>query len=366
MERRQGSRPTRKPTVRDVAAVAAVSPATVSNVLTGRRPVAAELAARVLAAVERLGYRPDPVAVNLRSARREVVGVLVPELANPFFAGLVEALERRARQAGWRLLVATSGEDAALEPAAIEELIAWRPAGLVLVPVDDSYPGRALVERAGLPVVLVDRVPPGCEATPSVAIDNRAAGRAATERLLALGHRRILAVASTLRIANMRERVDGVAQAVAAVPGASLELLEAGCEPEQAAAMITGVLDRAPAPTAIVALTTALTLAALRAAGETGHQVPAELSLVGFDDHPWMQVARPAIAAVRQPIEELARLAFDHLVTLARASEPLPPCHVRLACDIAWRESVAGPPVPAPAPSPAGGTADPTHGRLEA
>ncbi|BCX19395.1 MAG: LacI family transcriptional regulator [Geminicoccaceae bacterium] len=353
----------RRPTVRDVARAAAVSPATVSNVLTGRRAVAPERAARVLAAVERLGYRPDPLAANLRSTRRAVLGVLVPELANPFFAELVEALERRARAAGWRLLVATSGEDRAEEPRAIEELVTWRPAGLVLVPVDDSFPARPIVERSGLPCVLVDRVPPGCEAFDSVAIDNPGAARAATARLLELGHRRILAVASTLAIANMRERVEGVAAAVTAA-GARLDLLEAGAEAEPAAAAIAGKLDRSDPPTAIVALTTTLTLAALRALAETGRRVPADCALLGFDDHAWMQVARPAIAAVRQPIGELARLAFDRLRLRAGAEQPLPPCRVRLACDIAWRESIAGPPAPAPTGPSESPAAPPNRGRL--
>lgn len=356
----------RRPTVRDVAQAAAVSPATVSNVLTGRRAVAPERAARVLAAVERLGYRPDPLAANLRSTRRAVLGVLVPELANPFFAELVEALERRAREAGWRLLVATSGEERAEEPRAIEELVAWRPAGLVLVPVDDGFPGRPVVDRAGLPCVLVDRVPPDCEGFDSVAIDNRAATRAAAYRLAELGHRRFLAVASTLAVANMRERVEGVREVLARSASAQVDLLEAGCEVEPAAAAIAGRLDRPDPPTAILALTTTLTLAALRALAETGRHIPADCALLGFDDHAWMQVARPAIAAVRQPIGELARLAFDRLRLRAEAEQPPPPCRVRLACDIAWRDSIAAPRAPAPTGSSERLVAPPNRGRLNA
>lgn len=363
MERKAGSG-ARRPTVRDVARAAAVSPATVSNVLSGRRPVAETLAARVRTAVERLGYRPDPLAANLRKSRRAVLGVLVPELANPFFAELVEALEQAARGAGWRILIATSGEDPSREAAAVEELVAWRPAGLVLVPVDDSYPGRAVVERAGLPTVLVDRTPPGIEDCDSVAIDNHGAAEAATARLLALGHRRILAVASRLSISNMRERVGGVAAAVAREPGARFELLEAGDEPERAVAAVTGALDRAPQPTAIVALTTTLTLAALRAAAESGRRLPEDCSLVGFDDHAWMQVARPAIAAVRQPVGELARLAFDRLRLRAECDTPLPPCRVRLACAIAWRDSVAAPPASPPQPAEVGRMPPTREGRL--
>ena len=147
----------RRPTIHDVARTAAVSPATVSNVLTGRRRVDPELAARVRRIVDELGYRRDVAASALRSAQRTVVGAVVPELTNPFFAEMVDRLEREARAAGMRLLVATSSGDLAEETRQVEALIAWRPAGVIAVPCDGTFPGRAALERDGIPFVILDR-----------------------------------------------------------------------------------------------------------------------------------------------------------------------------------------------------------------
>lgn len=333
----------RRPTVRDVARAAGVSPATVSNVLTGRRNVDPAIRARVTDAVAALGYRPDRVASILRSAARSVVGAVVPELTNPFFAGLVERLEREAHAAGKRLLVAASGGDPAEEEREVAALVAWRPAGVLVVPCDARFAARAVLERDGVPFVVVDR--PLLEGAPvdTVAVDNEAAAREGARRVIEVGHRRVLVVASSLAVSNMRERVAGVRSIAAGLKGIELREVEAGFAVDEAARLVAAELARRPPPTAVFALNNILTLGTLKALGQLGLELPKDLSLLGFDDYDWMEVFRPPLSAVRQPVAELAQTAWQ-LLARRLAAGAVDPRHVRLPCELAWRGSVAPPP----------------------
>lgn len=338
----------RRPTIRDVAQAASVSPGTVSNVLTGRRNVDPAIRARVLNAVEALGYRPDVAASSLRSTERNVVGAVVPELTNPFFACLVDRLEREARAVGKRLLVAASGGDPLEEEREVAALTAWRPAGVIVVPCDGRFAARRLLEREGVPFVVVDRPLEEGEPVDTVAVDNAAAAAEGARRVLALGHRHLLAVTSSLGLGNMRERLAGVEAEVAAVPGAEVETLEAGFEPEDILAAIGARLAQGRLPTAMFTLNNVLTLGALKAIDAAGLAVPADLSLLGFDDYDWMEVFHPPLTAVRQPVADLAHAAWQRLAErigpAAEGDRPLAPCHLRLPCQLMWRGSAAEPP----------------------
>jgi DNA-binding LacI/PurR family transcriptional regulator len=336
----------RRPTIHDVARSAAVSPATVSNVLTGRRHVDPDLADRVRLIVAELGYQRDVAASALRSAKRTVVGAIVPELGSPFFAEMIDRLEREARAAGRRLLVATSGGDPIEESRQVEALIAWRPAGVIAVPCDGTFPARTALEREGIPFVILDRALDDGAKFDTVAVDNVTAARTGAERILAMGHRRILVVASSTTICNTRERVVGINAALVAVSGARTELIEAGFELETITPAVSARLARRPLPTAIFTLNNVLTLGTLKAAAATGVAIPGEVSLLGFDDHDWMEVFRPPLSAIRQPVADMAHAAWERLAVLTGAmpmGEAPTTCHVRLPCSLVWRDSVAAP-----------------------
>lgn len=144
--------------ISDVAKLAGVSPATVSNVLTRRKPVSPSLAAKVEAAVETLKYRADPLASMLRSGDARIVAVLAPDLDNPFFTSIVSAVEQQIGASSYEVIVASSHGDEATEHSKLRAMLAWRPAGLVVVPCSDRFPSRALVETSQTPYVIADRV----------------------------------------------------------------------------------------------------------------------------------------------------------------------------------------------------------------
>lgn len=330
-----------RPTVRDVARAAEVSPATVSNVLTGRRNVDPAIRSRVTAIVAELGYHPDRVASSLRSAARTVVGAVVPELTNPFFAGLIERLEGEARAAGKRLLITASGGDPEEEAREVAALVAWRPAGVIVVPCDGRFAARSLLERDAVPFVIVDRPLSEGPAVDTVAVDNRAAAATATRGLIEAGHRDLLVVASSLALGNMRERVAGIHEALAGCASARAEVIEAGFVPDGIADAVASVLRRAAGVTAAFALNNMVTLGTLRAADAVGRPVPDRLSLLGFDDYDWMEVFRPPLCAVRQPVAALAEAAWRRLaLRMSSDNAGLEPCHVRLPCHLVWRGSV--------------------------
>jgi LacI family transcriptional regulator len=330
----------RRPNIHDVAARAGVSAGTVSNVLTGRRAVVPTLAARVHAAVARLGYVTDVAASHLRSSQSTVVGVLVPDLTNRFFASFVGQVEGLVRADGYRVLVASSGQGGAMEAAELRALTAWKPAGLIVIPCEDRFRSRAVLAGTTIPVVVADRFDQRCPCD-AVGVDNAGAGGQATAHVLALGHRRVLVAASTLALSNVRQRVAG-ARAAFAVRGrgGAPEVIEVGAGLEAAAEALFARLARARAPTAIVALTNTATLAALKALSRRGLRVPQHISLVGFDDDDWMEVVRPAITAVRQPMADMARAAWSRLRERL-AGDATRSVRVQLPCALVLRDSTA-------------------------
>lgn len=330
----------RRPKISDVAARARVSPATVSNYFTGKRNLAPELAARVRAAVEELGYVAHAAASQLRSKRPQVIGVVVHDLPNPYCATFVGTVEELARAQGYRTLVAGSGESPEEELAQVQALAAWQPAGVLIIPTDDRFRSLEVLAANRIPVVAVDRVTAAMKVD-SIAIDNAGEGARAAAHLAQLGHRRVLVIASTLKLDNMRERVAGVKAALG--PGARVEVLEGGAFVPLIAGAVHERLGRRPLPTALLALTNRATLASTIALHRRGLVVPRDLSLVGFDDHEWMTVMQPGLTAIRQPIEELGRRAWDQLLARLRGDRS-PPVSVRLACSLEVRGSCAPPP----------------------
>jgi len=325
------------PSIRTVASLAGVSTATVSNVLNARRSVAPELAERVRAAVAQLGYIADVGASRLRSRKSAVAGVVVPDLANPFFGEIVAALEKAARRGGYDLLIVSSGDDPVQEAARLRTLLTWRPAGLIVIPCGNEIGGLEAAVAARVPVVAADRFPSG-PAIDVVAVDNRAAAGDVTRHLIGGGRRHILAAAASLGIGNVAERCEGIR--AAAGSDAEVELIEVGHTLAESRARLTERLARGLPPDALFTLNNVATLGALGALAATGLRVPQDVALVGFDDEEWMRAVSPPLTAVRQPVEALGLEAWGRLMARI-GGDTSPPHEVRLACTLEIRDSSA-------------------------
>ena len=322
--------------------MANVSPATVSNVMNGRRPDNDEIAQRVKKATEVLGYHPTRAAANLRSGKVPIIAVLVPEIENPFFSSVVGNVEALAGENGYEIIVASSGEDETTEASRLKAMLAWQPAGLFVIPTRDDFPSRKLVEASGVPYVVIDRTSKPLFAD-AVSVDNRSAGRLAVNHLVDIGCQRILIAASSLSTNNMHERCAGAQEAARArgLGKYQIQIFEAGTSHPNATEILVQYLSRDKRPDAILAMTNKLTLNALSATIANEIVIPEDLALVGFDDYEWMSARKTPITAISQPVISIVEAAWRQLSHRIAGDEGMP-ISVAFECELHERASTLG------------------------
>ncbi len=331
-------KPARVPTIQDVARLAKVAPATVSNVLNNSRPVAEIRKARVLAAVKQLGYRPNALAASLRRKETRTIGIVVPDLTNPFFGGLVHRIEELAAESDYQILLVSSNEDPKQEAARIRTLLDRRIDGLIVAPARDEV--EAVSHPIGTlpPTVLVDRGF-GLAGFDTIAADNAEAGYRGCKHLLELGHRDIAILATDPKLKNIGNRVAGYRKALdEAGIGKRARVVTGGLDVEACQAATECELRRADRPTAIFGATYAATLGAIKAIRAVGLDFPKDVSLLGIDDADWMSVLHPYVSAVAQPVEEMGAQAW-RLLNQRLAGNGAKSARILLPCTLHVRES---------------------------
>ncbi|MBP7001618.1 LacI family DNA-binding transcriptional regulator [Amaricoccus sp.] len=323
----------KRPSIGMVASLAGVSVATVSNVLNRKASVSPEIAERVRAAVDALGYVRDQRAARLRSGESRLVGVIVPDLTNPMFAAFLSTLEQRARLDGYDLVVVSAHNQPGEEAQRLRHLRGWRPAGLIVIPCDGALEER-LPPGLAVPIVVADRIPdaPGFDL---VAVDNAAAAATLVRRLARQGCRDCLVAGTSLRISNVRERWEG---ALGAAGGMRLDLVEVGFEDHAPPALEARL--REEVPDAVFCLDHETTLAVYQLAARLGIAVGEDLAFASFDEMEWMRLVTPPVSAARQPVEEMAERAWRLLVGRIGGDEA-PPERLRLTCAVTFRGSTS-------------------------
>jgi LacI family transcriptional regulator len=307
---------TTRPTMRDVAVRAGVSLKTVSRVINGEAGVAAATAAKVGEAIAELGFRRNDLARSLRQGRTSsTLGLVIEDVANPFYSAIAQAVEAEARERGYMVITGSCEEDPERERELIGALLRRRVDALLLVPAsrEHSYLGRELVD--GTPVVFLDRPPEGLEAD-CVLLDNFGGARAATEHLLAQGHERIALVAGPSDHYTAGARLAGYRAALAAagLPDDD-ELVRVGSQDAAQAEAAVGDLLALPAgrrPTALFTGDNRHTVGALRAL-----RAAPRIALVGFDDFELAELLAVPTTVVRHDSHLMGRhaatLAFERL-----------------------------------------------------
>jgi LacI family transcriptional regulator len=308
--------PGRRPSLRDVAARAGTSTAVVSYVLNnGPRPVAAATKARVEAAIVALGYRPDTLARGLRSRRTGTIALVVPDVANAFFAEIARAVEDAAFAAGQRLLIAGTRFTADREQAQLRALLDARVDGVLLVPTADPEPPLAMLRQSGTAHVVVHRHLPGRAA--SVSGDDDVAGRQAAEHLLGHGHRVVACLTGAGAGTPVAERTAGFRDALRAAGRPVPDDLVVDCdydEPGTSAYQQTRrLLRHRPDLTALCAATDEHALGALRAAQREGRRIGTDLALIGIDGTRQTAQLSPPLTVVAAPFDDLGRHAVSML-----------------------------------------------------
>ena len=311
-------------TLRDVAKNAGVHLSTASRALdpAKRHLIADAVVSKIAAVADNLGYRRDPIAASLRTRRSKLVGVIVPDIANPVFSPIIAAITETLSAAGYSTIVADGGQDRKRQSALVGELMARRVDGLVLATVRRDDPILKECLREGLPVVLVNRADES-DRVSSVVTDDRAGMRLAVRHLIELGHRHIGHVAGPADISTGYLRRLGFEDAMAAYdlkysPEAIVEATayerEAG---EIAAAQL---LKNNPKLTAIAAANDLLALGVYRAIAAAGLSCPRDISVVGHNDMPLADMVEPPLTTIRIGPREMGHDAARLMI--ARIQEP--------------------------------------------
>lgn len=335
--------------ISDVAKRAGVSPTTVSHTLSGKRVVSEEVRRRVTDAMRELGYVPSRAAQNLAHGRSRLIALVVPDIANGFFAELARGVEQTAIDASYNVVLCTTGFDHAREVFYLEMIRSRAVDGIVYAAGAPPTTSQLSALLGDLPLVLVDEEVPG-SAAPAIVSDNHEGGRLAARHLFDLGHREAVALVAAGELASSRKRWDGFREVWEAETGSTPAVATGGFTAEGGASAVEQVLDRlvdGPA-TAVFAVNDLMALGAIERMERAGLSVPADVSVVGFDDTPAARYARPKLTTIRQDVAGLGRRACTTLVTALQApsDEPQPhgqvmPVEQVLPVELVVRESTS-------------------------
>jgi LacI family transcriptional regulator len=326
-------------TVKTVAAHAGVSAQTVSRVLRGTGYVSEDTRRRVLAAVDAVGYRPNAVGRSLRAARTPMVGLVITDITNPFYASLHKAIEAVFRRRGLTLMLLNSDDDLDTQRQQLELVSSYQPSGLLLAPAVQSTLTDADLAAFGN-CVLVSRTLPGITA-PAVVTNESESMVAATGELIGAGHREIVAVLGPAAASTTRRREEGYRRA----------MTEAGLRPvvhytdqtaEGARQAIRDAVRTRPGITAAISFNTPVTEGILAGLGDERLRCPEDISLIGFTDAPWMRFFRPPISVIDQPVREMGELAAQLMLDLIDGKPVAPVEHV-VSGHLRRRASVVAP-----------------------
>ena len=332
--------------IHDVAKRAGVSATTAKRAVREPDKLAPATLERVRRAIEDLHYEPDRVASALRSGHADTVGLVIGSIVEPFFAELTRTIVHRIRERGYSTIVAENEYRSDLELGHLRTFYGHRISGLIVRsgygPPNLAYLKR--MQRRGVGVVEVDYFVPGSP-LPHVMLDNASAVAAGVEHLVRHGHRRIAALGSYDPEINPDERVRAFPESMQArglaVPAEYVTAVSP-VEPD-AYALTKRLMTLHDPPTALFALTGTMATGAYRALRELGRRVPDDVSLLAFDDYPWMELVTPAVDTLAQPVaaigDETVRVLFEQMA----AGPGAEPTRVRLPARLLVRGSVAAP-----------------------
>jgi len=338
-------------TIKDVARVAGVSIATASAVINKKGTTSARMIRQVEEAMSGLDYQPDNMARSLKTGRSKVIGMLIPDVSNPFFTEAMCGVEETARTRGYSVILSNSNESPQQEIENLGVLRSQRVDGVILGCAAGNVDYERMTKNR-FPIVFMDRLPHDRFAGRAVLVDNVAAAYAATRHLLELGHRRIGLLSGRTDISVGRDRVAGFRKAMgearAPVNDAYLHVgvfsREDGyiASGYRATNALMGLPDR---PTAIFSCNNSMTLGLMKGLAEKGVSCPRDVSIVTFDDYPWESYFQPKLTAISQPAREMGRRAMGMLLSIlepnaAGAADFAQPKDILFA-DLRIRESTA-------------------------
>jgi DNA-binding LacI/PurR family transcriptional regulator len=311
---------TNQVTVKDVAARAGVSTATVSRVLSGKGGVSQKLEQRVRQAIKELDYLPNLAARRLRERRAKIIGVLVSDIQIPFFASIVVGIEKILQDAGYLLLLGNTNDNLSDEQKHIGKFLGEDVTGVIFAPAnsgDTSNYDR--LQKSGVALVSIDRRP-GELQVDTVEVENVAASRQAVQHLIQEGHRHIALISGPERISTAADRRAGYEMALqsAGLP-VDPDLIQPGEYREEGGYRAMKALMESPKPpSAVLIANNTMALGALKYLNERNLDIPADVALVAYDDMPWASSLRPPLTVIAQPVDEIGTMAANLMLERIR------------------------------------------------
>ncbi|MGV3548620.1 LacI family DNA-binding transcriptional regulator [Rhizobium sp.] len=326
------------PSLQDVASTAGLSPATVSRFLNGSLNLPPETAERINTAIAKLNYRPNPHARSLSRGRSDTIGLVVPDVANPFFARLAAAVEHHAGQAGLGLMLCSSVNRQSRELDYIERLRRNHVDGLLFTTnhQDENHALRQAI-TSSRNIVVMDEDVDGTE-VPKVFGDNLQGGRLAARHFLELGHHKLAYVGGSRNIMTSRERARGFADEVGAGDGEVVVELFGHYTAEYGRAAMAMLFDNHPDVTGVFIGSDQLMYGMAELARERGKRFGEHISVITYDDVGPLALLDPPLTAIHQPVEDIGRTGFDLL--MKRMADDMSNPHIRLPVSIVVRDSV--------------------------
>jgi LacI family transcriptional regulator len=297
----------KRATLEDVARAAGVGAMTVSRTINGHPYVSEETAKKVRAAIRQLGYRPNHAARMLTGQLSRSIGLIVPDLADPFFSVVSHAVQETARENGYLVWLAASNGDPAIEAAQVEQMMHHPVDGILLVPVDSKHKYLKAVAEGETPVVTIDR-PLEVATSDSVGVENRAGARMAVEHLIQHGYKRVVCVATNMHLLTIKERLIGyelsMRKAKLPRPKAIRLISQADVVPA-----LKDLFQSGARPDALFSVNNSSTLWVIEALREMKIEIGKDVALVGFDDVAFYSLITPPITTIRQPAAELGQMS---------------------------------------------------------
>jgi LacI family transcriptional regulator len=331
--------------MRQIAERAGVSIGTVSHVINETATVRPKLRERVLEAIRSMGYQPSALAQGLRKNRTNMLGMVIPDITNPFFPGVVRGVEDVAYKRSFRVILCNADNDPAKEESYVRELRSYHIAGLLIIPAagaDISGHLRAYAS-ASVPVVCIDRVPDGWKGD-AVLVANAEGAYLATRHLIQMGHKRLAVIAGPLKLTNAAERLKGFMRALneARIVIEPEYVQEARFDTASGYQAALRLLQMLPRPTAIFACNDLMAFGVLQAARELNLRCPEDLSIAGFDSLEFTKFTDPSLTSVYQPGYQLGATAARLLLQRVDGMQ-FPAKKVLLPTELKKRNSVGRP-----------------------
>jgi LacI family transcriptional regulator len=323
----------------DVAALAGVAPSTVSYVINnGPRSVSVEAREQVLKAIEKLGYHPSDVARSLRTRRTQTIGLVIPDITNPFYGEMAQAVEEVSFEHGYTVILAHSSHLPERELRYAQVLRSKQVDGAIFLPVTPDLEPLHALHRAGIAVVVLERFVPGY---PCIIADEHCAGFLATRHLLELGHRRIGCIVLAGDSTSSAARAEGYRAALLDAGILPNKDLVVECENGYGAGEMSAqrFLRLPEPPTAVVAHNDLIAIGTMKGFSQAGLKIPADISVVGFDDIAAASYVQPPLTTIACPKRQMGKAAIELLLNLMQSNERVAPRAMKLAVELVVRGS---------------------------